>query len=342
MIAEGVPLAPFTTLELGGPAEYLVRASDRASLLDALRWAQARGLPARVIGGGSNLVIADAGLPGLTIRMETRGVRSAPAAGGCVELEVEAGEPWDALVERSVEDDLAGLECLSGIPGLSGATPIQNVGAYGQEVAETIRRVTLLERDTLQVVTQTREQCGFRYRDSNFKRQPERWVVLSVTFGLREHGTPSLRYAELARAVTGAATLREVRAAVLHLRRTKSMVLDAGDENRRSVGSFFLNPVLSAEQLRELTERARVQPPAFAADGGSKVPAAWLIERAGFAKGQRAGNVGISSRHALALVHHGGGTTTELVQFARQIRDTVRARLGVALEPEARLLGIAL
>jgi UDP-N-acetylmuramate dehydrogenase len=342
MIAQRVPLAPFTSLELGGPAEYFVRASDRASLIDALRWAQAQGVPARVIGGGSNLVIADAGLPGLTIRVETRGLRNSPAADGCRELEVEAGEPWDALVERCVDDDLAGLECLSGIPGLAGATPIQNVGAYGQEVAETIRRVELLDRHTLQVVTRTREQCGFSYRDSSFKRDPDRWIVLSVTFTLREHGAPSLRYAELARAVAAQPTLREVRRAVLDLRRAKSMVLDPNDENRRSVGSFFLNPVLSAAELQTLTQRAQTPPPTFAADGGNKVPAAWLIERAGFAKGQRAGNVGISSRHALALVHHGGGTSEELVQFARHIRATVHATLGITLEPEARLLGLAL
>ncbi|HKP56974.1 MAG TPA: UDP-N-acetylmuramate dehydrogenase [Polyangiales bacterium] len=342
MIEQGVPLAPFTTLELGGPAEYFVRAGDRATLVDALRWAHARGLPVRVIGGGSNLVIADEGLPGLTIKVETRGVRSTHAADGCVELEVDAGEPWDKLVERSVEEDLAGLECLSGIPGLAGATPIQNVGAYGQEVAETVRRVELLERDTLQVVTHTHAHCGFSYRDSNFKREPDRWVVLSVTFALRKGGAASLRYAELARAVAGQATLRETRRAVLELRRNKSMVLDPSDENRRSVGSFFLNPVLRAEQLGELAQRAQAAPPVFAADGGSKVPAAWLIERAGFTKGQRTGHVGISSRHALALVHHGGGTSVELLGFARLIRDQVRARFGVTLEPEARLLGLTM
>ncbi|HKU44073.1 MAG TPA: UDP-N-acetylmuramate dehydrogenase [Polyangiales bacterium] len=338
--AERVALAPFTTLELGGPAEYFVRASSREEILDALRWARARGLPVNVLGGGSNVVIADAGLPGLTLRVDTRGVRST-RVGEHVEVEVEAGEPWDALVGRTVAEGWAGLECLSGIPGLTGATPIQNVGAYGQEVAETIERVELLDRDSLSVVTRTREQCKFGYRSSIFKHEPERQIVLSVTFALRPAGAPSVKYAELARALGHRQpTLQETRETVLRLRRAKSMVLDAADENRRSVGSFFLNPVLTDAQVMSLRGRVAVEPPVFAADGGSKVPAAWLIERAGLRKGQRSGAVGLSSKHALSIVHHGGGTTAELVAFARHIRDQVRMHLGVNLEPEARLLGV--
>jgi UDP-N-acetylmuramate dehydrogenase len=348
-VAERVSLSQYTTLELGGPAEYFVRVSDRAALIDALAWARARKLQVNLLGGGSNVVISDHGLPGLTIRLETRGVRSTRAA-DLVELHVEAGEPWDALVARAVADDLAGLECLSGIPGLAGATPIQNVGAYGQEVSQTIRQVELLDRDTLQVVTRSRDACGFGYRTSAFKAEPERFIVLSVTFGLREHGAANIRYAELARALaTPQPALSEVRAAVLALRRAKSMLIDPSDENRRSVGSFFLNPVVSAELAREVAARAvaagviatGAELPEFATDGGVKLPAAWLIERSGFAKGFRTNHVGLSSRHALALVHHGGGTSEELVELARTLRDAVEVRFGVRLRPEPVLLGLA-
>lgn len=347
-IAEQVPLSQYTTLELGGPAEHFVAVADRAALIDALHWARARSLPVQVLGGGSNVVISDQGLPGLTIRIETRGVKASRAAGG-VRLEVEAGEPWDAIVARAVADDLAGIECLSGIPGLAGATPIQNVGAYGQEVSQSIVHVELLDRASLQLVTRSRAQCGFGYRTSGFKADPDRYIVLSVTFGLQEHGPASVRYAELARAIANPQpALAEVRETVLRLRRTKSMVLDPQDENRRSVGSFFLNPVVSDLQAREVAARAisagliraAAELPTFAADGGVKIPAAWLIERAGFAKGLRVDNVGISSRHSLALVHHGAGSSAKLVELARTIRAGVELRFGVRLRPEPVLLGL--
>jgi UDP-N-acetylmuramate dehydrogenase len=349
-VAEHVPLAQFTTLELGGPADFFLRVDDRGTLIDALRWARSRTLPVHLIGGGSNVVISDQGLPGLTIRLETRGIQSV-RAGGSVEVTVEAGEPWDPFVAHAVAEDLAGLECLSGIPGFTGATPIQNVGAYGQEVSQTILRVELLDRDLLQVVTRTHAACGFGYRTSAFKAEPGRFIVLRVTFGLRAHGAPTVQYAELARALRSAQpTLAEVRDAVLKLRRAKSMVLDPSDENRRSVGSFFLNPVLSAAELQALRARAiaagsiasEAELPTFAAHGGAKVPAAWLIERAGFAKGLRVGPVGISSRHALALVHHGGGTAAQLLDIARTIRDEVERRFGVRLKAEPVLLGMNL
>jgi UDP-N-acetylmuramate dehydrogenase len=348
-IAEQVSLAQFTTLELGGPAEYFLRVADRATLLEALAWARDRSLPVHVLGGGSNVVISDQGLPGLTIRIETRGI-STSRAGDLVEVQVEAGEPWDALVERTVADDLAGLECLSGIPGLTGATPIQNVGAYGQDVSQTIRAVELLDRRSLQVVTFAPDACGFGYRTSAFKAEPDRYVVLGVRFGLREHGPASVKYAELARAIAKRQpSLREVRDAVLALRRGKSMVIDPTDENRRSVGSFFLNPVVSAEQVREVAARAvtaglirdATELPTFAADGGVKIPAAWLIERAGFSKGYRRGLAGISSRHALALVNH-GGSSEGLIELARAIRDGVEAKFGVRLHPEPMLLGLSI
>jgi UDP-N-acetylmuramate dehydrogenase len=351
-ILDDVPLAPLTTLELGGHARHLAEASDEAAVLEAVRWAEARALPLLVLGGGSNLVIADGGFDGLVLRVAARGQARAAAAGGEVRVTARAGEPWDALVAATVGAGLAGLECLSGIPGHAGATPIQNVGAYGQEVADTVRAVRALERATGRVVDLRPEDCGFGYRTSAFKRDPERYVVVSVTFGLRPGGAPTLRYRELVDALAGAGaaasatppTLAEVRAAVLRLRRAKSMVIDPADPNRRSVGSFFTNPVVTAgEAARIAAAAAPSELPRWpAGDGLVKLPAAWLIERAGIDKGTRRGPVGVSSRHTLALVHHGGGTTAALLGLAREVRDAVRARFGVTLVPEPVLVGVAL
>lgn len=351
-IEERVPLAPLTTLGLGGDARWFVRAESEAVLIAALRWARERFLKVALLGGGSNLVVSDAGFDGLVIAIALRGVHST-VRGASVRIDAAAGEPWDELVAHAVERDLAGIECLSGIPGLVGATPIQNVGAYGQEVAQVITAVRVLDRASLQVVALDAEQCGFGYRDSGFKRNPERAVVLSVSLSLRLGGEPSVAYAELARALAlraggSAPSLQQVRQTVLELRRAKSMLLDPADENARSAGSFFLNPVVDAEHAERLAGTAvdlglianRDDLPRFpAAEGKVKLPAAWLIERAGFSKGERRGAIGISSRHALALVHHGGGTSAELLAFAREIQARVQQRFGVVLELEPVLLG---
>jgi UDP-N-acetylmuramate dehydrogenase len=350
-IAENVPLAPLTTLELGGPARHLLEAADTTAVIDGLRWAAARALPVMVLGGGSNVVVGDAGFPGLVIRMASRGldVEVEPAA-DIVLVRVAAGEPWDPLVAETVRRGLAGLECLSGIPGLAGATPIQNVGAYGQEVAETIRSVQVVDRRTLEIADLPAERCGFSYRDSAFKRQPDRWVVVGVTFALRRDGAPIVRYRELEAALAGASppTLADVRDAVLRLRRSKSMVIDPGDPNRRSVGSFFTNPILAEAEAARLVERLVAERvvgdpadvPRFAAgEGRVKLSAGWLIERAGIAKGLRRGAVGVSSRHALALVHHGGGTTAALLALADEVRGAVARRFGVELVPEPVIVG---
>jgi UDP-N-acetylmuramate dehydrogenase len=357
-IAHQAPLAPLTTLELGGPALHLVVAGDDAVVLEALRWAGARELPVLVLGGGSNLVIGDAGFPGLVIRIATRGItfdRVAEPTTNIALVTVAAGEPWDAVVAETVRRGLAGLECLSGIPGLAGATPIQNVGAYGQEVAEVIHAVQVVDRRTFEVHELSAAACAFGYRDSAFKHHPDRWLVLGVTFALRRDGVPVVRYPELDRALAarGAAraTLADVRDIVLSLRRAKSMVIDADDAgapNRRSVGSFFMNPIVSADEADRLTRRLVVEGvvadaaavPRFpAAADRVKLSAAWLIERAGFVKGYREGAVGISSRHALALVHHGGGTTAALLALADHIRDTVERRFGVRLAREPVVVG---
>ncbi len=303
-----------------------------------------------LLGGGSNVVVADAGVDGLVVRMALRGL-SRSVAGGGARWTVAAGEPWDPVVERSVTAGLAGLECLSGIPGTAGATPIQNVGAYGQEVSEVVAGVRVLERESLEVRELAPAECAFAYRDSLFRRQPERFAVLAVAFRLAPGGPPGLRYPELQRAVadSGAGvTLATVRRVVLALRRAKSMVLEAGDENRRSVGSFFVNPVLGEAEAGAVAARALAaglvddpsQVPRFEVGGGRvKLPAGWLIERAGLPRGTRRGPVGLSSRHALALVHHGGGTTSDLVALAREVRDRVAERFGVTLRPEPVFLG---
>ena len=351
-VARDVPLAPLTTLELGGPARFLVEAFDMATVIAGLRWAAARGVPAFVLGGGSNLVVADAGFDGLVIRVRTRGVTFAPAAGGEVLVEAQAGEPWDALVAETVARDLAGLECLSGIPGLAGATPIQNVGAYGQEVSDTIRTVRVIDRGTRAITDLPPSACGFGYRDSLFRRQPDRYVVASVTFALQPGGAARVRYPELTAALANnhSPTLADVRAAVLDLRRKKSMVIDAADPNRRSVGSFFTNPIVSRAEARALVDRlladeiiasARELPQFPAGGDGVKLSAAWLIEHAGagIARGLRDGAVGVSTRHALALVHHGGGTTAALLALAARVRRAVRDRFGITLAPEPIFLG---
>jgi len=344
-LRERIPLAPLTTLELGGPARFLLDVEDEGTVEDAVRWAERAGYPLTVIGGGSNLVIADSGVPGLVVRMSIRGfdfVRDGDAA----RVTVGAAEPWDDVVARAVGHNLAGLECLSGIPGTAGATPIQNVGAYGQEVSEAIDEVRVFDRTSLTRKTLAAVDCGFGYRTSVFRDAPDRYVVLGVVFRLRPEGRPTLRYPDLTRILDASAadpSLPETRVAVLELRRSKSMVIEARDPNRRSVGSFFVNPVLAESELPDVAEAASVaddEVPRFAArDGKVKIPAAWLIESCGFSKGTRRGRVGLSSRHSLALVHHGGGTTGELVDLAREIRSAVRGRFGIDLEPEPRFLG---
>jgi len=353
-VREQVPLAPLTTLGVGGPARWFVEAASEAEVIDALRWARERALPTLVLGSGSNLLVADRGFDGLALRVRAGGVRVLGARGDAIEVEVGAGERWDDFVERAVASGWAGVECLSGIPGDVGATPIQNVGAYGQEVAETIVRVRAVERASGSAVVLDRAACGFGYRDSVFKREArDRYVIVGVTLALRPGGAPTVRYGELVnrladRLAGGGPSLAEVRQAVVALRRAKSMVLDADDENGRSAGSFFLNPTLAAPAAADARARARAAGvlgpgeamPEFPAPGGAvKLSAAWLIERAGFPRGTSEGAVGVSTRHALALVNRGGATAAEIVAFAARVRARVLERFGVALAPEPVLVG---
>jgi UDP-N-acetylmuramate dehydrogenase len=343
VVAERVPLAPHTTLGVGGTAEFMARLVNAADLPELLDWAAHQSLPVTVLGGGSNVVVADAGVPGLVLSVELSGER-VERAGDRIEISVAAGEPWEPFVRRCVERGWAGLECLSGIPGRVGATPIQNVGAYGQEVGETLLSVDVYDMRDGRAMTLQHAECDFAYRTSRFKAADgSRFIVLGAKLGLRAGGEPCISYPEIARAVTtaGAApSLQSVREAVLKTRRAKSMLLDPLDENGRSCGSFFLNPELDAAQFDLLAGRAPSPLPSYRQAGGRvKVPAAWLIENAGFHRGQRFGAVGISSRHALALVCHEGATSAAVIDAAHRVRDGVLDAFGVRLSPEPRFFG---
>jgi UDP-N-acetylmuramate dehydrogenase len=337
---ENVPLAPRCTMGVGGAARFFAEASDESTVAAAARWAESRRVPLYVLGGGSNLVVADEGVDGLVLRIALRGVTSREA-GDVVEVSAGAGEPWDAFVERAVMNGWGGVECLSGIPGLVGATPIQNVGAYGQEVSQTVTAVRVLDRRSGDVVALAAGECGFGYRTSRFKTgDPDRFIVLAVTYRLARNGVPTVRYADLERDLErrGLArpSLADVRASVVAIRKSKSMVLDPDDPNRRSCGSFFLNPIVDAATL-ERVERAvgDATMPRWPETGGRvKLSAAWLIERAGFRRGEGPGPVALSTRHSLAIVCREGARASDVVAFAREIRARVEARFGVTLAPE--------
>lgn len=341
-----VPLRERTTLGIGGPAERLVEAESETTIAEAVRLASSEGRRLYVLGGGSNIVVSDEGLDGLVLSIATRGVHLEPK-GGDVLVSAKAGEPWDGLVELTIERNLAGLECLSGVPGLVGATPIQNVGAYGQEVAECIVSVRALDRKSLDVVTLSHAECRFGYRDSFFKSsEPDRFVVAEVTFRLSPNGAPRVKYPDLERELSrgGVETpsLADVRQAVLAVRRDKSMLFDPRDENGRSCGSFFVNPIVSAAELTEVEAKAGSAMPRWPQpDGRVKLSAAWLIEHAGLVKGTRDGAVGLSTKHSLSVVAHDGARSADVVAFARRIRETVERRFGVRLVPEPVFWGFA-
>jgi len=339
-------LAPLTTLGVGGAARWFVHAPDEATVQSAFAWARERRAELRVLGGGSNLVVADEGVDAVVVQITLRGVRTREVD-GAVELTAAAGEPWDGVVRAAVERGWAGLECLSGIPGLVGATPIQNVGAYGQEVSDTITTVRALDTESGEISTVPAAACGFTYRDSMFKsRQPGRWIVLAVTYRLRPGGAPTTTYADVQRQLATKAgarpTLAHVRETVLAIRRSKSMVLDdPEDPNRHSCGSFFLNPIVRAVDAEGVTARAGdpTMPRWPQPDGRVKLSAAWLIERAGFTRGARAGAVGLSTQHTLAIVAHEGARARDVLAFARRVQDAVEARFGVQLTREPVLWG---
>ncbi|MCI3932435.1 UDP-N-acetylmuramate dehydrogenase [Streptomyces sp. AN091965] len=349
-VLDDAPLAPLTTFRLGGPADRLITATTDAEVVAAVREADASGTPLLLIGGGSNLVIGDKGFAGTALRIATTGF----ALDGTT-LELAAGEVWTDAVERTVAAGLAGVECLAGIPGSAGATPIQNVGAYGQEVSQTITEVVAYDRRTHETVTLSNEECVFSYRHSRFKADPERYVVLRVRFALEDADGMSapIRYAETARTLgvevgdrVPAAVARET---VLKLRAGKGMVLDAEDHDSWSAGSFFTNPILTDAEFAAFHARVAdrlgpdVAPPAFpAGDGHVKTSAAWLIDRAGFPKGYGQGPARISTKHTLALTNRGGATTQDLLDLAREVVAGVRDAFGVTLVNEPVTVGVSL
>jgi len=335
---EHTPLAPFTTLGIGGPARWFARAAHVEHVIAACG---RDATPLFVLGGGSNLVVADEGFDGLVLQIAIRGVTTTPR-GEDVIVTAGGGESWDSFVEHAVKQNLGGLECLSGIPGTVGGTPIQNVGAYGQEVATSIEWVAAVDRLTTSVVRMTGEQCRFSYRESRFKREdPGRFVIAEVAFRLKRGVPPTVAYPDLvgylAEQHIACPTLQDVRDAVLQVRRRKGMVLDPADPDTRSVGSFFMNPVLDRATFEPIA-----QAPHYLMDNDRvKIPAAWLIQQSGFVRGHADGAVGLSTKHPLAIINRGGATARDVLRLARRIKRAVRDRFDVNLRPEPVFVGFA-
>jgi len=351
LLKENVPLAPYTTLGIGGPARWFAGAASEDEVIEAADWARVRGVKLFVLGGGSNLVVADAGFDGLALRIGLRGV-AVEAAGATARIyRVAAGEDWDYLVDRALAENCAGVECLAGIPGTAGGTPVQNVGAYGQEVASVIECVRAYDLQERAFVELNAEECGFSYRRSRFNTTDHgRFIVSRVDYRLRRGGEPTLRYADVERAIEAehldrAPTLAEVAGVVRRIRRSKGMLLVEGDADCRSAGSFFKNPVVSGELFQRIAEQRETAPPRFPAgrgpenEGMVKIPAAWLIEQAGFTKGFALGAAGISSKHTLALVNLGGAQASEILDLAERVRAAVEERFGIRLDMEPVLVG---
>jgi len=353
-IEENKLLAPFTTFGIGGPARWFVEAESEEDVAEAAAWAGDHGMPLFALGGGSNLLVSDSGFNGLILRVGLRGVAAedASAQPGQRVYQVAAGEDWDHFVERTVQDQCAGVECLAGIPGTVGGTPVQNVGAYGQEVASAIERVRAFDLLEHRFGEFQASECGFAYRRSRFNSMDRgRFVVTRVDYRLSPGGTPTVRYADLRRALAereaaaGEPSLAEVAAVVRRVRQAKGMLMVEGDPDCSSAGSFFKNPVVAEEQIRQIAAAGAKEPPRFPAGPGAenmgrvKVPAAWLIEQAGFSKGYTLGAAGISSRHTLALINRGAASAAEVLALAGQISAEVEARFGIRLEMEPVMIG---
>jgi UDP-N-acetylmuramate dehydrogenase len=376
LLEENKPLAPFTTFGIGGPARWFAEATSEDEIVEATAWARERGIPLFVLGGGSNLLVADAGFDGLVLRVGLRGIAVATdedrdyrssrvpemhpsgakapinsegmdVRAKALTYQAAAGEDWDGFVEHVVTDNCAGVECLAGIPGTVGGTPVQNVGAYGQEVASAIEQVRAFDLQQSAFVEFLAADCGFAYRRSRFNSVDRgRYIVTRVDYRLTQGGAPTLSYPELRRAIQesqpqgGEASLAEVAAVVRRIRQSKGMLLVEGDPDCRSAGSFFKNPVVTIEDLQRIAECSDKEPPSFQAGPGMvKVPAAWLIEQAGFGKGYALGRAAVSSRHPLALVNLGGATAVEILALAEQIAAAVETRFGIRMEMEPAMVG---
>jgi UDP-N-acetylmuramate dehydrogenase len=340
-----VPLAPQTTLGIGGPAEWFVRATSAEQVVAAVRWCRDRNIPLFVLGGGSNLVIADDGVKALVLQVAIEGADFLRRHTDIL-VRVGAGEPWDGLVASAVRHGLAGLECLSGIPGSTGGTPVQNVGAYGQEVSDTITEVEVFDTVAMRMSTLTTAECRFGYRTSRFKQDDAgRFVVCEVQFALRQ-GSPTITYPDVIEYVQrgriSSPTIDDVRQAVLSIRRGKGMVIDETDPDTRSVGSFFVNPVVTTAVHAGIEAAWKGSVPGFRMPHARiKLPAAWLIEQSGFPRGYQSGPVGLSSKHPLAVINRGGATARDVLRLAVQIKTRVADRFGIALVPEPAFVGFA-
>jgi UDP-N-acetylmuramate dehydrogenase len=349
LLQENVSLALWTTLHLGGPARFFVEARNIVDIEEAVAFARSKNLPLFVLGGGSNLLVADTGWPGLVLKVAIRGIEQRPGKDddGRVLFDAGAGESWDRFVSHAIIAKCAGVECLSGIPGNVGGTPVQNVGAYGQEVSETIESVEVFDLKDAQIRELCREACAFSYRSSIFNTTERgRFVILRVVYALTPGGEPRISYADLKRHFEGRETspnLAETREAVRHIRALKGMLLVAGDADCQSAGSFFKNPVVSEKQHQDLQKRAAAKgltlPSYPALEKTKKVSAAWVVERSGFARGYGFGHVGISSKHALAIVNRGGATASEVLALKDQIQQRVEEIWGLQLEPEPVMVG---
>ncbi len=358
VIQENIPLAPLTTLQVGGVARYFAELKREDDVREAVQFAKTRSLPLFVLGGGSNLVIADVGWPGLVLRIALGGIASPPAndaSGNAVLFNVGAGVNWDDFVAQTVAQNCAGIECLSGIPGSVGGTPVQNVGAYGQEVADTIESVRALDLRNLdsredRIVVLPKPACGFRYRASVFNgTERDRYIILRVNYRLKRGGTPNLKYADLQKRFAENSrkgktpSLAEIRAAVREIRRSKGMLIVPGDADCRSAGSFFKNPVLGEAQFKDLAARAALRgldvPTYPALEAQHKVSAAWLVEHSGFSKGYVAGAAGISNKHALALINRGDAKASDIVGLKDNIQHGVQEAWGILLESEPVFVG---
>jgi UDP-N-acetylmuramate dehydrogenase len=342
-IQQNISLTPMTTLGVGGPAKYFVRAESETDIAEAFSFSQIKKLDVFILGGGSNILVADAGFDGLVIQVSLNGVEVAgPTEGGRRIVTAAAGENWDLFVAYCVEQNLAGIECLSGIPGSVGGTPVQNVGAYGQDVSESIISVRCFDRERGEIVTLSRDECGFEYRSSIFNTSHrDTFIVLNVMYGLREGGRPKIVYKDLIGHFSGKTPdLSETRRAVLDIRRSKSMVIEPGDPNSQSVGSFFKNPVVGREKFDKIAAASLGVVPSFPSDHGKvKIPAAWLIENACFHKGFRMGNAGISTKHTLAIVNCGGATASDILSLKNAVQTAVLERFGIELQPEPVFVG---
>lgn len=345
LLQEHVPLAEFTTFQVGGPARYLARALSESDVLEALEFAASRQVPIFVLGGGSNLVISDRGFPGLVLKIEIRDIQSEPAGDFRI-FEVGAGEDWDAFVAHTVDQNCAGVECLSGIPGTVGGTPVQNVGAYGQEVSQTIECVAAIEVSSGKKRLFSNADCEFAYRASRFNnRSRGRYILVSARYRLQPGAPPTLSYRDLNQRFAGqpSPSLVETRNAVREIRHSKAMLIVQGDNDCRSAGSFFKNPIVdrtAAESVSHFAEQRGLHLTTYPAnDGLVKVPAAWLVEQSGFPKGFSAGAVGISRRHSLAVVNRGAATAAEIIRFKNRIQSAVLDQFGIELKPEPVFVG---